>query len=110
MCSQRPKVLHELCGRPMVLWPVHAALEAGAEKVVVVDSPRRALEAVLPAAVELVVQPRSDGTGGAVVAALAELDSRLDPGATVVVLSGDVPLVGAHAIRELVEAHAQSGA
>ena len=110
MRSQRPKVLHELCGRPMVLWPVHAALEAGAATVVVVDSPRRALEAVLPAAVELVVQPRSDGTGGAVVAALAELDSRLDPGATVVVLSGDVPLVGAHAIRELVEAHAQSGA
>jgi bifunctional UDP-N-acetylglucosamine pyrophosphorylase/glucosamine-1-phosphate N-acetyltransferase len=120
MRSQTPKVLHELCGRPMVLWPVHAALEAGAEKVVVVDSPQRALEAVLPAGVELAVQPRSDGTGGAVAAALAQLDSRLDPGrldpgrldpgTTVVVLSGDVPLFGAQAIWELVEAHAQEHA
>jgi bifunctional UDP-N-acetylglucosamine pyrophosphorylase / glucosamine-1-phosphate N-acetyltransferase len=110
MRSRTPKVLHELCGRPMVLWPVHAALEAGAEKVVVVDSPRRALEAVLPAGVELAVQPRSDGTGGAVAAALAQLGSRLDGAETVVVLSGDVPLVGAEAIRGLVEAHAQDHA
>jgi bifunctional UDP-N-acetylglucosamine pyrophosphorylase / glucosamine-1-phosphate N-acetyltransferase len=114
MRSKTPKVLHELCGRPMVLWPVHAALEAGAAKVVVVDSPRRALQDVLPAGVELAVQPRSDGTGGAVVAAMAQLDagldSGLDPRATVVVLSGDVPLVGAEAIRGLVQAHARGGA
>src|ERR1700724_3481863 len=44
MRSKTPKVLHELCGRPMVLWPVRAALEAGAERGVVVDSPQRALE------------------------------------------------------------------
>ena len=35
MRSQTPKVLHELCGRPMVLWPVQAALQAGAGRVVV---------------------------------------------------------------------------
>jgi bifunctional UDP-N-acetylglucosamine pyrophosphorylase/glucosamine-1-phosphate N-acetyltransferase len=110
MRSRTPKVLHELCGRPMILWPVHAALEAGAERVVVVDSPRRALEAVLPAGVELAVQPRSDGTGGAVAAGLAQLDSRLDDGATVVVLSGDVPLISAEAIRGLAEAHAEGDA
>jgi bifunctional UDP-N-acetylglucosamine pyrophosphorylase / glucosamine-1-phosphate N-acetyltransferase len=110
MRSRTPKVLHELCGRPMILWPVHAALEAGAERVVVVDSPQRALEAVLPAGVELAVQPRSDGSGGAVAAALAQLDSRLDAGATVVVLSGDVPLVGAETIRGLAAAHAQGDA
>ncbi len=71
MRSQMPKVLHELCGRPMVLWPVQAALEAGAERVVVVDSPARALEAVLPEGVELAVQERPNGTGGAVVAAMS---------------------------------------
>ena len=63
MRSKTPKVLHELCGRPMVLWPVQAALEAGAERVVVVDSPARALEGVLPEGVELAVQPQSNGTG-----------------------------------------------
>lgn len=106
MRSATPKVLHDLCGIPMVLWPVRAALAAGAERVVVVDSPARALEGVLPEGVELAVQPQSDGTGGAVRAAAAHID----PDAPVVVLSGDVPLVGAEAIGELVQAHASNGA
>jgi bifunctional UDP-N-acetylglucosamine pyrophosphorylase/glucosamine-1-phosphate N-acetyltransferase len=114
MRSRTPKVLHDLCGRPMLLWPVHAALEAGAARVVVVDSPARALEGVLPEGVELAVQPRSDGTGGAVAAAMAQLESQagvpLELGTPVVVLSGDVPLVSAAAIAELTEAHARSGA
>jgi len=106
MRSRTPKVLHELCGRPMLLWPVHAALQAGAGKVMVVDSPDRALEEVLPAGVELAIQPQSDGTGGAVVAAMSQIGSD----APVVVLSGDVPLVSADVISGLMRAHAQSGA
>jgi bifunctional UDP-N-acetylglucosamine pyrophosphorylase/glucosamine-1-phosphate N-acetyltransferase len=103
MRSATPKVLHELCGIPMVLWPVRAALAAGAGRVVVVDSPTRACEAVLPEGVELAVQAQADGTGGAVRAAA----ERIDPRAPVVVLSGDVPLVSPEAIGELVEAHAR---
>jgi bifunctional UDP-N-acetylglucosamine pyrophosphorylase/glucosamine-1-phosphate N-acetyltransferase len=115
MRSKTPKVLHELCGSPMLLWPVQAALDAGAERVVVVDSPARGLEGVLPEGVELAVQPQPNGTGGAVVAAMAQLESQagetsLEPDTPVVVLSGDVPLVSAEAIRELTDAHAQSGA
>ncbi len=114
MRSQTPKVLHELCGRPMVLWPVQAALAAGAGRVVVVDSPARALEPVLPEGVELAVQAHPDGTGGAVAAGMAALEestgSAIDPGAPVLVLSGDVPLVSAEAIGELIDAHAACGA
>jgi bifunctional UDP-N-acetylglucosamine pyrophosphorylase / glucosamine-1-phosphate N-acetyltransferase len=113
MRSAKPKVLHELCGRPMVLWPVVAARAAGAGRVVVVDSPGRALEAVLPEGVELAVQERSDGTGGATVAAMALLAAQPragDDDAPVVVLAGDVPLVSAEAIAELVDEHARSGA
>ena len=109
MRSGTPKVLHELCGIPMVLWPVRAALQAVSAapgRVVVVDSPARALEGVLPEGVMLAVQPQADGTGGAVRAATAHID----PEAPVVVLSGDVPLVSAEAIAELVQAHASSGA
>jgi bifunctional UDP-N-acetylglucosamine pyrophosphorylase/glucosamine-1-phosphate N-acetyltransferase len=94
----------------MVLWPLSAALAAGAGKVVVVDSPRRALESILPEGVELAVQERPDGTGGAAAAAMAQLGSSVDPAAPVVVLSGDVPLVSAETIAELVEAHNASGA
>jgi bifunctional UDP-N-acetylglucosamine pyrophosphorylase / glucosamine-1-phosphate N-acetyltransferase len=106
MRSATPKVLHELCGIPMVLWPIRAALAAGAARVVVVDSPARALEPALPEGTELAIQKQSDGTGGAVRAAV-EL---IDPHAPVVVLSGDVPLVSPEAIAELVRAHASSGA
>jgi bifunctional UDP-N-acetylglucosamine pyrophosphorylase/glucosamine-1-phosphate N-acetyltransferase len=112
MRSRTPKVLHELCGLPMVLWPVRAALAAGAGRVVVVDSPERALEAVLPEGVELAVQPLADGTGGAAAAAIAHLDagSSVDQEGSVLVLSGDVPLLSAEAIAQLAEAHERSGA
>jgi bifunctional UDP-N-acetylglucosamine pyrophosphorylase/glucosamine-1-phosphate N-acetyltransferase len=110
MRSSMPKVLHEVCGLPMVLWPVRAALEAGAGRVVVVDSPERALERVLPEGVELAVQERANGTGGAVAAAMTTLAPAADPAAAVLVLSGDVPLVSAAAIGELLEAHRESGA
>jgi bifunctional UDP-N-acetylglucosamine pyrophosphorylase / glucosamine-1-phosphate N-acetyltransferase len=101
MRSATPKVLHELCGQPMLLWPVRAALAAGAGKVVVVDSPARACHAVLPDGVVLAVQPQSNGTGGAVQAAAEHIATD----APVVILSGDVPLVSADAIRGLVDAH-----
>ncbi len=106
MRSATPKVLHDLCGIPMVLWPIRAALAAGAGRVVVVDSPARAIEPVLPEGIELAIQAQSDGTGGAVRAA-AEL---IDPDAPVVILSGDVPLVSSEAIVELVQAHSSTGA
>jgi bifunctional UDP-N-acetylglucosamine pyrophosphorylase/glucosamine-1-phosphate N-acetyltransferase len=101
MKSRTPKVLHDLLGRPMGLWPVHAALEAGAQKVVVVDSPDKPLEAFLPQRAVTVVQPQANGTGGAVQAAV----EHIDPQSPVVVLSGDVPLVTAQAIADLVNAH-----
>jgi bifunctional UDP-N-acetylglucosamine pyrophosphorylase / glucosamine-1-phosphate N-acetyltransferase len=112
MRSRTPKVLHELCGVPMLLWPVRAALAAGAERVVVVDSPARELARVLPDGVELAVQPAPNGTGGAAAAAIAHLDAAgagVGDG-PVVVLSGDVPLLDAQAIEGLVAAHEREGA
>jgi bifunctional UDP-N-acetylglucosamine pyrophosphorylase / glucosamine-1-phosphate N-acetyltransferase len=106
MRSQVPKVLHEICGRAMICWPVQAALEAGAGKVVVVESPTMALGGVLGDEVTLAVQPQSNGTGGAVIAAAEHIDR----GAPVVILSGDVPLLSAQTIEELLQAHRRSGA
>ncbi|HWV84489.1 MAG TPA: bifunctional UDP-N-acetylglucosamine diphosphorylase/glucosamine-1-phosphate N-acetyltransferase GlmU [Capillimicrobium sp.] len=106
MRSRVPKVLHPICGRAMALWPVHAALEAGAGRVVVVGGPDRALEPVLPEGVVLAVQERPLGTGDAVRSAAPHIGAD----DTVVVLSGDVPLVTAAAIRALADAHEASGA
>jgi bifunctional UDP-N-acetylglucosamine pyrophosphorylase/glucosamine-1-phosphate N-acetyltransferase len=106
MRSRTPKVLHDVCGRPMVGWPIAAAQEAGAQRVVVVGGPDRALEGHLPPGVLLAVQPVSDGTGGAVLAAA----DHIDRDAPVVILSGDVPLVTPATVAGLVQAHVADGA
>ena len=105
MRSKLPKVLHPVCGRPMLHWPVLAAQEAGADRVVVVAGPDGRLDGKLPAGVVLAVQPVADGTGGAVRAAMEHIEGD-DP---IVVLSGDVPLVSAAVIRALVDEQITNG-
>ena len=106
MRSSLPKMLHPLCGRPLVAWPILAAREAGAGRVAAIVSPGRDLSAGFPGEVETVVQPEPDGTGGAVRAALPLIEAA----ETVLVLSGDHPLLSAATISGLLEAHAASGA
>jgi bifunctional UDP-N-acetylglucosamine pyrophosphorylase / glucosamine-1-phosphate N-acetyltransferase len=106
MRSVLPKTLHPLCGRPLVLWPVAAAREAGAGSVVVVDGHEQRLAGALPEDVRLAVQAQPRGTGDAVAAA----GEHIAPDATVVVLAGDVPLITGAALRELVAAHEAAGA
>jgi bifunctional UDP-N-acetylglucosamine pyrophosphorylase/glucosamine-1-phosphate N-acetyltransferase len=106
MMSDTPKMLHDLCGWPLVRWPVEAARAAGADAVVVVGGPDRALEGHLPDGVELAVQEEPRGTGDAVRAAVPLL--RDDD--TVLVLNGDVPLITPEALEALVAAHRKAGA
>ena len=106
MRSAVPKVLHEVCGRPMIAWPILAAREAGADRVCVIVSPEHDLSSVLPEGTETVTQPVADGTGGALRAA-ADVVRDSD---TVLVLSGDTPLLSAEEISGLLEAHSEAGA
>jgi bifunctional UDP-N-acetylglucosamine pyrophosphorylase/glucosamine-1-phosphate N-acetyltransferase len=101
MRSALPKVLHPICGRPMIQWPLLAAREAGAERVVVVDNPKRLLAAHLPEGVESVIQEQPRGTGDAVAAA----SGAIDPDAPVLVINGDMPLITGEAIAAAVETH-----
>jgi bifunctional UDP-N-acetylglucosamine pyrophosphorylase / glucosamine-1-phosphate N-acetyltransferase len=106
MRSQTPKLLHPLCGWPMIAWPVAAAREAGASEVVVVDNPERKLETVLDHDVAIAIQEVPRGTADAVRAGAADFAA----GNTVVVLNGDVPLITAQTIQALAQAHEHSGA
>jgi bifunctional UDP-N-acetylglucosamine pyrophosphorylase/glucosamine-1-phosphate N-acetyltransferase len=106
MRSSTPKMLHPVCGRPMVAWPIVAAREAGAGRVAAIVSPGRDLSAGLPEGVETVEQPQPDGTGGAIRAALPLIEQS----ETVLVLSGDVPLISAATIADLLKAHEDSDA
>jgi bifunctional UDP-N-acetylglucosamine pyrophosphorylase / glucosamine-1-phosphate N-acetyltransferase len=106
MRSAVPKVLHEICGRPMVAWPILAAREAGAGRICVIVSPDRDLSAALPNGAETIVQPEADGTGGALRAA-ADVVRASD---TVLILSGDHPLVSAEIIDQLIATHRDAAA
>jgi bifunctional UDP-N-acetylglucosamine pyrophosphorylase/glucosamine-1-phosphate N-acetyltransferase len=106
MRSALPKVLHPICGRPMILWPLLAAREAGAERVVVVDNPKRRLAEHLPEDVEVAIQQQPRGTGDAVVAAATVIDAT----APVLIINGDMPLIKGEAIAGLVAAHEETGA
>src|SRR6188472_3963644 len=106
MHSSLPKMLHPVCGRPMIAWPVEAARAAGAGRVCVIVSPNHDLSAALPDGTETVVQPEADGTGGAVRAA-ADAVRESDE---VIVLPGDHPLIPTEALTRLLAAHREAGA
>lgn len=106
MKSSLPKVLHRAAGRPLVLYPVTAALEAGARAVVCVVSPdvkERVAEVLareLPGApVSLAVQEVARGTGDAVKAGIGGVTTE-----RVMILCGDTPLVRADDLSALVSA------
>ncbi|HET9094686.1 MAG TPA: bifunctional UDP-N-acetylglucosamine diphosphorylase/glucosamine-1-phosphate N-acetyltransferase GlmU [Solirubrobacteraceae bacterium] len=106
MRSRTPKLLHDLCGRPMIGWAVAAARAAGASRIVVVDAPGEPLREALEPDVVSVVQPEPLGTGDALRAAR----DHIDPEASVVVLNGDVPLISPHTVAALGRTQRDSGA
>jgi len=106
MRSATTKLMHPLCGWPMIAWPIEAARDAGAAKVVVVDAPERALNGAIPDGVAVSIQEQAKGTADAVQSAVEHFRD----GGTVIVIAGDVPLITSDTIRELAAAHEHSGA
>jgi bifunctional UDP-N-acetylglucosamine pyrophosphorylase/glucosamine-1-phosphate N-acetyltransferase len=106
MRSAVQKLLHPLCGRPIIQWSVAAAQAAGAAKIVVVDGPERRLESTLNGSVSLAVQEQPLGTADAVRSAIDQIAGE----DTVVVVNGDAPLITAESLRALVQTHVGSGA
>lgn len=103
MRSSVPKVLHEVCGRPILRWVLDAARAAGADELVVVTPPELAgLDELLGDDARRIVQEVARGTGDAVSCGLEGL-STLD--CDVLVVSGDTPLIAAGTLRELVADH-----
>jgi bifunctional UDP-N-acetylglucosamine pyrophosphorylase/glucosamine-1-phosphate N-acetyltransferase len=111
MRSAVQKLLHPLCGRPIIAWPIAAARAAGAERVVLVDSPQGRLDAFAGDDVEIAVQPEMNGTAGALRAAVEQLTAEraLQDDQTVLVMNGDAPLVSTETLAALAAAHGRSG-
>jgi bifunctional UDP-N-acetylglucosamine pyrophosphorylase / glucosamine-1-phosphate N-acetyltransferase len=114
MKSATPKVLHSLCGRPMLGHAVAAAREVSPERLVVVVGHGREQAtgylAEFDPAVRPVVQEVQHGTGHAVrvaMDALADSDGELD--GTVLVMLGDTPLLTGETLARLTAAHQRGG-
>jgi bifunctional UDP-N-acetylglucosamine pyrophosphorylase/glucosamine-1-phosphate N-acetyltransferase len=112
MKSAVPKVLHPLCGRPMLAYVLDAwaSTSAGssARRPVIVYSPLvAALTDVFADRADFALQPEPRGTGDAVSAALAALP---DDATEILVLSGDVPLVTGADLEAILEARREDDA
>ncbi|MBI3030170.1 MAG: bifunctional UDP-N-acetylglucosamine diphosphorylase/glucosamine-1-phosphate N-acetyltransferase GlmU [Candidatus Rokubacteria bacterium] len=104
MRSRRPKVLHRLCGRPLIAYPVNLARRLGGRVVLVVgpasEEVRQALGDTIN--VHFVEQKERLGTGHA----LLQARSACGNGAgALLVLPGDTPLLSEATLRRLVDAH-----
>lgn len=97
--SALPKVLHNVAGRPMLEWVLTAARAAGCEQIFVVvgHGADRVREEVEADDVTWVLQEEQLGTGHA----LQQVESCLQTPATLMVLSGDVPLVTPQTLERL---------
>ncbi len=113
MRSARPKPLHRLCGRPMVLHVLDALVQLPVNRVVVVVGHRadwvtKTLVEHAPPGLEIefVEQEEQRGTGDAMSVALTGLpdDEGSDEG-DVVVLPGDTPLLRPASLAALVYQH-----
>lgn len=122
MKSERPKPLHVMCGRAMVLHVIHAlkAVDISCTMVVVGHGADRVADEVRLgspewAHVDFAEQAQQRGTGDAAAVGLRAIDARdgvehgdLDDESTVIVMPGDTPLLRTETLAELVRTHEQS--
>ena len=119
MKSDKPKVVHEVLGKPMVYYSIEAAKNAGCEKVCVIvgykaEEVERSIEStyeslglsdVMKDTVSYALQKEQLGTGHAVKCASDFIGNEGD----VVVLCGDTPLVTAHTLENAIRRHEEAG-
>ncbi len=117
MRSQRPKPLHHLCGRPMVLHVIDAVSQLDVDRVVVVVGHEaewviKSLTDRSPEGlrIEFVEQPEQLGTGDAVSVGLAAFDAAdEDDDDDVLIVPGDAPLLRSEILDSIVRAHTGGG-
>ncbi len=108
MKSRTLKVLHKLCGKELVRYPVELLQSLGIGRIVVVVSPHnaQAVRELLGDQVEYAVQPAVLGTGDALGRAAGLLRGQADH---LLVQGGDAPLVRLDTLERLMVHHLKQG-
>ena len=115
MKSSVPKVLHPLCGRPMLLHVIGALEQLELERIVVVvghaaERVIKTLHAETDVPLEFVEQRVQRGTGDAVSVGLTVFPDDLDEEDDLIVVPGDTPLLRAETLAGMARAHDESDA
>jgi len=101
MKSTLPKVLHQICGQPMIHFAVQVAKDSGAEKtVVVIGHGAEKVQQYLGSSVDFALQSEQLGTGHAVLSAKNVVADEYD---FVLVTNGDMPLLTETTLSQLVD-------
>jgi bifunctional UDP-N-acetylglucosamine pyrophosphorylase/glucosamine-1-phosphate N-acetyltransferase len=107
MHSQKPKVLHQVCGKNILDYVVEVSRAAGIDDIgVIVGYQADVVTASLPPEVAIMLQKEQLGTGHAVVQALPFFDNFQG---NLIVLVGDAPLIRPETIEGLVSRHETNG-
>jgi bifunctional UDP-N-acetylglucosamine pyrophosphorylase/glucosamine-1-phosphate N-acetyltransferase len=117
MRSARPKPLHMICGRAMVMHVIHALEKLTPERTAIVvghgaEQVTKKVQEMAPdwANVAFVEQVEQNGTGDATATGMTAFDGDdYDDDAIVVVLPGDTPLLQPDTLDELVATHVANG-
>jgi len=117
MRSSRPKPLHMICGRAMVLHVIHALEKLAPERAAIVvghgaEQVTKKVQSMAPtwANVAFVEQLEQNGTGDAASIGMTAFDGDdYDDESTILILPGDTPLLQANTLDELVATHVANG-
>lgn len=103
MKSELPKILHPVCGKPMIEHVLDAVRAAGVQRIVVIVGHKaEEVQAALAGqpGVEFALQAEQKGTGHAVMMAANALADHQGP---VLVLAGDTPLLRSESLKGLLD-------
>ncbi len=107
MKSEHPKVVFKALGKPLIRWVVDAAIDADCEEVITILGHGREEVEPLVGDTTIAYQTEQLGTGHAVLQAADYLQGHAG---SVIILSGDSPLISSSTIRALIEMREQSDA
>jgi UDP-N-acetylglucosamine diphosphorylase/glucosamine-1-phosphate N-acetyltransferase len=105
MHSTKAKVLHHICGKPMILFVIDAAKKVTPNTVVVVGHQAQEVKKTIEKKyvdVSFALQEEQRGTGHALQCALPMISSEVE---SAVVLCGDVPMISPDKINDLIYVH-----
>lgn len=107
MKSKFPKVLHKVCGKPIIDHVIKSLKESGvADFTVVVGHGADAVKSYLGQNVKTILQKEQLGTGHAVMCCREFLSGKEG---NVIVLAGDVPLITGEILKKLLDYHNKNG-